>query len=72
LKGLGRAPVPPPEVRELAQGLGQSHPPVRMEMQGLQLGPTEAAAEIQKPVEIGAAAPRVGQERSAPGQQIGG
>ena len=62
----------PPELLEPGQGLEQPHHPVRMQMQGLQLGPAEATAQIQEPVEIGSSPPGAGQELPAPGQQIGG
>ena len=62
--------MPPPELLELRQGLGQPHHPCRMEMQGLELGPAETAAQIQQPIEIMTGPSSTGQEPTAPGQEV--
>ena len=44
----------------------------RLQVQGLQLGPTDATTQIQEPVEVGSGPPRAGQERPAPAKKGGG
>ena len=62
--------MPPPELLELRQGLGQPHHPCRMEMQGLELGPAETAAQIKQPIEIIAGPSSTGQKPTAPSQDV--